>query len=93
MSAEEQQILRTATDSLRAGSLEDLGAEDQEALKVLCRSDISFPVAKPADLRALEAAVSSVHQGLRADPNTARWLDEIAGAEGRRRGATRGGQV
>ena len=78
LSPEDQQILRTVTESLRAGTLEDLGAEDQEALKVLCRSDIRFPVAKPADLRALEAAVSSVHQGLRADPDTARWVDEIA---------------
>jgi hypothetical protein len=79
LSPEDQQILRTATDGLRAGSLEDLGAEDQEALKMLCKTDIRFPVAKPADLRALEAAVSSVHQGLRADPDTARWIDEIAG--------------
>ena len=79
LSPEEQQILRTATESLRAGTLEDLGAEDQEALKMLCKTDIRFPVAKPADLRALEAAVSSVHQGLRADPDTARWVDEIAG--------------
>ncbi len=79
LSPEEQQILRTATATLRAGILEDLGAEDQEALTMLCKTDISFPVAKPADLRALEAAVSSVHKSLRTDPNTARWIDEIAG--------------
>jgi hypothetical protein len=79
LSPEEQQILRAATNSMRAGSLEDLGAEDQKALSVLCKTDVSFPVAKAADLRALEAAVGSVHQGLRADPDTARWVNEIAG--------------
>jgi Bacterial extracellular solute-binding protein, family 7 len=79
LSPEEQQILRAATNSMRAESLEDLGAEDQKALSVLCKTDVSFPVAKAADLRALEAAVGSVHQGLRADPDTPRWVNEIAG--------------
>jgi len=70
--------LRTAAREAVAPSIQSM-RNDSEDLGNLCRNpQFSLVTARAADIASIKAAVQPVSAWLRTDPETARYLDEIA---------------
>jgi TRAP-type C4-dicarboxylate transport system substrate-binding protein len=93
LSPEEQQILRTATDTLRAGILEDLGAEDQAALKDALQDRRQFPGRETSRPSRSGSSGKPRPRGAPRRPQHGTLDRRDRRPEGRRRGAPRGRQV
>jgi TRAP-type C4-dicarboxylate transport system substrate-binding protein len=84
LTEDERAVLRAAGEAAIDVEIDDLKADDEEALGVICRrDDVAVRSLTPAQLAGLRAATGPVTRALRRDPATASAMSAIAAMRAR----------
>ncbi|NUV63149.1 TRAP transporter substrate-binding protein [Streptomyces sp. CAI-85] len=77
LSPQQRALLTRAFKETVTQAVDVSRAEDRQSAPTLCRLGMKFPSASSADLKAMRSALEPVYAGLRENPRTADWLEQI----------------